>query len=112
MKRKKEKIYRSKGNVFKDIAAGHPERLMARAQIMFRIAEIIKERKLTQEEAAGLLGVPQSKISCLMNGKLSMFSIDYLFEMLNALDRDVEIIIRPKSKAEKSGTTQVFLAAS
>lgn len=44
-----------------------------------------------------------------MNGKLSMFSLDYLFELLNALDRDVEIIIKPKTKQEKFATTQVLV---
>jgi len=46
-----------------------------------------------------------------MNGKLSMFSIDHLFELLNALDRDVEIIIKPKTKDEKSATTHVLMAS-
>ncbi len=108
----KEKVQRGSGNVFKDLGLEHPERVLARAQIMSRIAEIIKGEGLTQKEAAKLLGIPQSKVSCLMNGKLSMFSLDYLFEMLNALDRNVEIIIKPKSKKEKTATTQVYLAAS
>lgn len=109
---RKVRIHRSSGNVFRDIAVEHPERLLARAQIMRRIAQIIEERGLTQEKAAELLGIPQSKVSCLMNGKLSMFSLDYLFELLNALDRDVEIIIRPRTKKHRIATTQVILEAS
>lgn len=104
----KEKIQRGGGNVFRDIGVAHPERVRARAQIMFRISEILKERGLTQKEAAKLLGIPQSKVSCLMNGKLSMFSLDYLFELLNALDRDVQILIKPKPKSERFATTQVL----
>ena len=106
----KEKIYRGSDNVFADIGVAHPERVMARAQIMSRITEIIKERSLTQQEAAKLLDIPQSKVSCLMNGKLSMFSLDFLFEILNALDRDVEVIIKPKTKDEKFATTHVLMA--
>lgn len=106
----KEKVYQGSGNVFADIGAAQPERVMARAQIMSRIAEIIKERGLTQQRTAKLLGIPQSKVSCLMNGKLSMFSLDFLFEILNALDRDVEIIIKPKTKDEKFATTHVLMA--
>ena len=106
----KEKVHRGSGNVFADIGVSHPERVLARAQIMSRIAEIIKERGLTQKEASALLGIPQSKVSCLINGKLSMFSLDHLFELLNALDRDVEIIIKPKTKNEKVATTHVLLA--
>ena len=107
----KERIQRGSGNVFADIGVVHPERVMARAHVMSRIAEIIKERGLTQKEAAALLGLPQSKVSCLINGKLSMFSLDHLFELLNALDSDVEIIIKPKTKEEKHATTQVLLTS-
>ena len=108
----KTEVHRGSGNVFADLGVTHPERVLARAQIMSRIAEIIKERGLTQKEAAKLLGLPQSKVSCLMNGKLSMFSMDYLFELLNSLGRNVEIIIKPKTKREKFATTHVLLATS
>ena len=105
-----KKIHRGSDNVFADIGVSHPERVQARAQVMCLIAEIIKERGLTQQRAAKLLGIPQSKVSCLMNGKLSVFSLDFLFEILNALDRDVEIIIKPKTKDEKFATTHVLMA--
>lgn len=105
------KIHRGNGNVFTDIGVAHPERVLVRAQVMSRIAEILKERGLTQKKASELLGIPQSKISCLMNGKLSMFSLEHLFELLNALDRDVEIIIKPKTALEKFATIQVLLTA-
>ena len=108
---KKDKIYRGSGNVFADIGTVHPERTLARAEIMSRIAEIIKERQITQKEASRLLGIPQSKISCLVNGKLSMFSIDFLFMLLNKLDRDIDIVIRPKTKHERVGSTHVLLTA-
>lgn len=107
----KEKIYKGSGNVFQDLRIQHPERVLARAQVMFRISQIIKERDLTQEKASKLLGIPQSKVSCLMNGKLSMFSLDFLFELLNALGRDVRIIIKPKMEKEKFATTQVLTRA-
>ena len=106
-----EKVHRGNGNVFADIGVAHPDRVLVRAQVMSRIAEILKERGLTQKKAATLLGIPQSKVSCLMNGKLSMFSLEHLFELLNALDSDVEIIIKPKPEQEKSATTQVWLTA-
>ena len=106
-----EKITKGSENIFADIGVAHPERVLARAHVMFRISEILKERGLTQKKASKLLGIPQSKVSCLMNSKLSMFSLDHLFELLNALDRDVEIIIKPRTKEEKVATTQVLLGA-
>ena len=102
------KIHKGSGNVFTDIGVAHPERVLARAQVMSRIADIITERGLTQKQTAALLGIPQSKVSCLMNGKLSMFSLDDLFELLNALDRDVESIIKPKTRSERFATTQIL----
>jgi len=107
----KEMIHRGSDNVFADIGVTHPERVQARAQVMFLIADIIRKRGLTQKRAAALLGIPQSKVSCLMNGKLSNFSMDHLFELLNALDTDVEIIVKPKTKEEKSATTHVLQVA-
>ena len=106
-----DKIHKGSGNVFQDIGSAYPDRLLTRAKTMFRISQIIKERGLTQDKTAKLLGIPQSKVSCLMNGKLSVFSLEHLFELLNALDSDVEIIIRPKGKEERIATTNIVLAA-
>ena len=107
---RKEKIYRGSGNVFADIGIRNPERVMARSRIMSRITDLIRQRGITQQQAAKLLGIPQSKVSCLMNGKLSLFSLDHLFELLNKLDSDVQILIRPKTEVERIATTQVVLA--
>ncbi len=105
-----EKIHQSGGNVFADLGVRHPERAVARSAVMSHISEILRERALTQQEAARVLGVPQSKISCLMNGKLSMFSLDRLFKLLNALGHDVEIVIRPTVKTQGAATTQVSMS--
>jgi predicted XRE-type DNA-binding protein len=109
--KRKEVIHRGSGNVFADIGVAHSERVHARAQIMFLVSEIIRKRNLTQKQVAAILDIPQSKVSCLMNGKLSNFSLDHLFEFLNALNNDVEIIIKPKTKEEKHATTQVLQIA-
>lgn len=108
----KKVVYRESNNIFADIGVGHPERVLARARIMFHIAEIIRKRGLTQKGAAEILNIPQPKVSCLMNGKLSNFSMDRLFEFLNALDTDVKIIVEPKPKQEKIATTNVFVGSS
>jgi len=108
MNNKKNKTL-SRTNIFKDLALPHPERLLARAKVMLCAAEIIQKRGLTQKEASEILGIPQSKVSCLMNGKLSMFSMDHLFEILRALDRSIEIVIKPTDGQSK--TTHISLAA-
>ncbi len=110
--RVREKVHKGSGNVFADIGVSNPQRVLARARIMSWISTILRERRLTQQQASKILGIPQSKVSCLMNGKLKMFSLDYLFELLNALGSDVEIIIRPKTAVERVATTQVLMATS
>jgi len=106
--RKKEKIQESSGNIFADIRVANPERVRIRAEIMLSVTKIIRDRHLTQTQAAEILGIHQSKVSCLMNGKLSMFSFDHLLQFLNALGEDVSIFINPKKDEEKVGARKVF----
>jgi predicted XRE-type DNA-binding protein len=97
----------SSGNVFADLALKNPAELLAKAEIVQRICDIISERKLTQTKAARLLGIDQPKISALMRGKLDGFSLDRLFRFLNALGRDVEIVIRPATRVGDADTRVV-----
>lgn len=103
-----EGFERSSGNVFADLGVPDPERTLARAQVMLRITDILSERGVTQREAADILGISQPKVSNLINGKLSQFSLDHLFQLLNALDRDVEITIKPKSADEIAGVRVIM----
>jgi len=89
-------IRQSSGNVFADLDLPDAEALKAKAQIAYRICQILDERKLTQKRAAAVLGIDQPKISNLRRGRLDGFSADRLFRFLTALDRDVEIRIKPK----------------
>jgi predicted XRE-type DNA-binding protein len=94
----------SSGNVFADLDLDDPGERLAKAELARRICDIIAERKLSQTRAAAVLGIDQPKVSALTRGKLDGFSIDRLFRFLNALGRDVEIVIRPASRAEEAGT--------
>lgn len=85
-------------NIFEDLKLPDAEELNAKAQIAYRICGILEERKLTQQEAAELLGTDQPKVSALLRGKLEGFSSDRLFRFLNALDQEVEIVIRQAKK--------------
>jgi predicted XRE-type DNA-binding protein len=102
-------IEESSGNVFADLGLKNPEELLAKAQLVQRISDIISERKLTQARAAKLLGIDQPKVSALLRGKLEGFSTDRLFRFLNALGRDVEIVIRP-ARQEGEADTRVVSA--
>ena len=54
-----------------------------------------KDQRLKQVDAARLLGVPQPKVSALVNYRLDGFSAEKLMAFIVALGRDVDIIVRP-----------------
>lgn len=83
------------GNVFADLGFPNPELALAKAELVQRIRGLIAERKLTQVQAAKLLGLDQPKVSALVRGRVAGYSIDRLFRFLNALGQRVEINIRP-----------------
>lgn len=98
---------KSGGNVFVDLNIPEPSLYMAKAQLAHQICTAIKERKLTQVEAAKILGINQPKVSALTRGNLDGFSSDRLFRFLNLLDRDIEITIRPHTNPDREAGIKV-----
>ncbi len=89
----------STGNVFADLDLPKPDEALAKAELAQKIVAILHERRLTQTDAAAMLGVDQPKISALMRGRLSGFSIERLLRFLLLLGRDVEINIKPRPRS-------------
>jgi predicted XRE-type DNA-binding protein len=84
------------GNVFRDLGLPDAEELQAKADLAYEISRTIDQRKLSQREAAEILGIDQPKVSALVRGRLSGFSMERLYRFLNALGKDVEIVVRPR----------------
>ena len=106
----KDKVIMSSGNVFADIGLPDAEERLAKAQLAHKISEIIQRRHVSQAEAARILGTEQPKISAIMNGKLSGFSLERLIYFLNVLGSDVQIIVKPKPPRRKSAALEVVFA--
>ncbi len=85
----------SSGNVFKDIGIPNAEEHLIKAQLVFKIDAIMKDRGLKQVEAADLFGIRQPDISKMLRGEFRQFSVERLLRFLVALDQDVEIVIKP-----------------
>jgi len=94
---KEAKITESSGNVFADLGVDKPEELQLKAKIASTINSIIKHRGLKQKDAAKILGITQPQVSALTRGELYRFSVERLFHLLNALGRDVNIVIKKKN---------------
>jgi predicted XRE-type DNA-binding protein len=94
MKRKIE-CERGSGNVFADVGLANPEEALAKAEIAKHINKLIARRGLTQAEASGILGVDQSRVSALSNGRLSVFSLEKMMQFASRLGNEVMIVIKP-----------------
>jgi predicted XRE-type DNA-binding protein len=101
-------LEKSCGNIFADLEIPDSDEYLAKAKLASKICELINQRNLTQTEAGKLLGVNQPKISALMTGKLDGFSSERLFRFLNALDQEIEIIIKPKKSPNQTPTINVI----
>ena len=97
----------SSGNVFADLGVRDAGEKQTRVRLAVAINQIIQGRHLSQTAAARLLEINQPKISALVNYRLEGFSVERLINFLNALDRDVEIVIRKKPRSRRSARIMV-----
>ncbi len=100
--RNNEVVVQSSGNVFADLGLQDAGEKQTRVRLAVAIIQIIDARHLSQTAAAPLLSVNQPKISTLVNYRLEGFSVERLMHFLNALDRDVEILIKKKPRSKRA----------
>jgi predicted XRE-type DNA-binding protein len=91
----KQKITRSSGNVFSDLGfpSEEAEYLKIRSSLMIHLRKTIEAKGMKQAEAAKLLGVTQPRVSDLYKGKIHLFSIDTLVEMLGRAGVHVKLVV-------------------
>ena len=104
---------KSNGNVFADIGFTPAEaaELTAKSGSIIAIKDTIERRKLTQQEAARLCGTDQPTLSKVFRGRMESVTIDRLASWLNALGRDVEIIVKSSPRTRGRGRLRVIEAA-
>lgn len=81
----------SSGNVFADLGLPATEKDMLKVQIALAISATIEKRKLTQVQAAKIIGTDQAKISAVLRGRLRDLSVERLIHFLILLGRDIEV---------------------
>jgi len=99
----KVKMTRSTGNVFRDL--GFPpdeaEHLRIRSDLLAQLQKAIRSQGLKQGEAAKLLGVTQPRVSDLMRGRLDLFSVDTLIDMLARLGIRVRVVFSSSRRSAR-----------
>ena len=91
-------VERGSGNVFADLELPDADIHLLKAELVSRIDSIVRQRRITQTEAARLLGLSQPDVSRLLRGDFRQYSLERLFRLLTALGRDIDIVVRqPRS---------------
>ncbi len=103
-------IEKGSGNIFADIGFTNDQEMLVKANLALKISEIITQRRLTQIEAAAVLGMPQPKLSKLLRGQFHGVSETKMLECLNKLGRDIQIVIRKANRDKRIGRTSVVFA--
>ena len=107
-------VTRGSGNVFSDLGFEEAEELQVKAALTRQIANRIMAFGLTQAQAGARLGIGQPDVSKLMRIRYTGYSVDRLIAILNALEVDVEIVIRPRSVhgRRRPGSVRILEVAS
>ena len=103
-------ITRGTGNVFADLGYPDATERQTKLRLAYALNQVLEQRKLSQAEAAKVLGVTQPKVSALRHYKLAGFSVERLMTLLNALDQDVEIVISRKPRSRRAARISVVAA--
>jgi predicted XRE-type DNA-binding protein len=96
MTERDERIIEGSGNVFADLGLENADELLVRAELTHMIYAELRDRHITQAEAARLLGLKETEAAQLIAGRFVHASTDRLLHLLTALDRDVDIVVRPR----------------
>ena len=99
----KLKVTRSTGNVFRDL--GFPpdeaEHLRVRSDLLIQLQKAIRSRGLKQSQAAKVLDVTQPRVSDLMRGRLDLFSVDTLIDMLARLGIRIRVVFSSSRRSAR-----------
>lgn len=68
--------------------------MKVRSELLITLQETLRRKKLTQVQAAKLLGVTQPRVSDLMRGKIELFSMEMLIDMLTQVGFQVKVTAR------------------
>ena len=99
-------IEKGSANVYADLGRADADAMLVKAQLASKIADIMKRRRLTQVAAAELFGMPQPKVSAMLNGRFRGISEERLMRCLLALGQNVQIVVKPARKG-KAGSLSV-----
>ena len=85
-------------NVYADLGFPDAEEMLVKAQLVVKIAEILRERGWSQQQAAKVLGLTQPKLSKMLRGQFRGISEMKMMDCLVRLGRAVKIVVGPEGQ--------------
>jgi len=86
-------------NVYAELGFKDADEMLVKAQLVVKIAEILRKRGWSQQQAAKVLGLTQPKLSKMLRGQFRGISEMKMMDCLVRLGRPVKIVVGPESKA-------------
>jgi len=96
-------------NVYAELGFPDAGEMLVKAQLVVKIAEILRERGWSQQQAAKVLGMTQPKLSKMLRGQFRGISEVKMMDCLVRLGREVKIVVGPEGKAA-TGRVEVVAA--
>lgn len=93
-----ERVEEGSSNVFADLGFPDPRTHLLKAQLVTRIRQRMEAEGLTDIEAAKRLGIEQTVLSRVLDGRFRDCSVERLLRFLAALGCDIEIVVRTENE--------------
>jgi predicted XRE-type DNA-binding protein len=85
-------------NAYAQLGFPDAEAMLVKAQLVSQIAEILRERGWSQQQAAKVLGLTQPKLSKMLRGQFRGISEMKMMDCLLRLGRAVKIVVGPEGE--------------
>ena len=86
-------------NVYEQLGFPDAGEMLVKAQLVTQIAEILRERGWSQQQAAKVLGLTQPKLSKMLRGQFRGISEMKMMDCLLRLGRAVKIVVGPAGES-------------
>ena len=86
-------------NVYAQLGFPDAAEMLVKAQLVTKIAEILRKRGWSQQEAARVLGLTQPKLSKMLRGQFRGISEMKMMDCLVRLGRPVKIVVGPERRS-------------
>ena len=86
-------------SVYRELGFPDADEMLVKAQLVMKIAQILRERGWSQQQAAQVLGLTQPKLSKMLRGQFRGISEMKMMDCLVRLGREVRIVVGPEKKA-------------